>query len=208
MNSWGNLRRVLPWKFWHLSTESTATRCRAWFSSMTSTAAAERCFSTTRWDGEKNSNLHTLAREVFFCIKLIFATGKWSCGPFGSTPPPGAACCPRGSICWFLLMRKTQKMKPEVDQTYPSTPHPFFALLLYLNINTQICGSFTEQEVRGPDLLLQLVFGCQRKACWHNMDGLHLWVTSFLSLRVGQPTFQISSLKEGSFCLQLQTGGD
>lgn len=159
--------------------------------------------SLGRW--EKLKLTHSCSRVL--CIKLILATGKWNCGPFGSTPPPGAACCPRGSICWFLLMRKTQKMKPEVDQTYPSTLHPFSELLLYLNVNTQICGCFTELEVKGPDLLLQLVFSHQRKARWHNMDGLHLSCHSVWDSKLTS-NFQIPSPKEASLCFQLQAGGD
>lgn len=69
------------------------------------------CNSLGRWGKFKT---YTFLPE-HFCIKVIFTTGRLNCGTFGSTPPPGAVCWPRGSICWFLLMTKTQKRKPEVE---------------------------------------------------------------------------------------------
>lgn len=75
------------------------------------------CNSLGRWGTFETS---TFLPE-HFCIKVIFTTARLNCGTFGSTPPPGAACWPRRSICWFLLLNKTRERNPEVEQTHHPT---------------------------------------------------------------------------------------
>lgn len=72
------------------------------------------CNSLGRWGKFKTYAFFSFFL-MHFCIQVIFPTAKLNCGTFGSTPPPGGVCWPRRSICWFLLMKKTQKRKPEVE---------------------------------------------------------------------------------------------
>lgn len=76
----------------------------------------EGLFSQLAGTVRKIKKTYTLLRESLY-TKLILTTGKLNYATFGSTRPPGPACCPRRSIWWFMLKRKTQKMEPEVKQT-------------------------------------------------------------------------------------------